>query len=111
MVTYRNSSTVSFSRYISKATRATVLAFQFPEEDIERLRKLWQQPNAQPGNWLVKVGIGTHIIRIKLYDDAYFHKRFRLPVRRPAPIILETEESWNLKYSSLLSTETPEPSS
>ena len=74
------------------------MAFQFPEEGIEDIRKLWKQPNAQPGNWLIKVGIGTVTQKYRVISNEKFHERFRRPLHGSRPVLL-SEEDWNKLYS------------
>lgn len=84
MVQYLNKSPVIFAGYVNNEDGKRALAFQFPEENIEFLRLAWKQPKAKPGDWLVKVGVGTINPSHRLYSNEVFQRRFRKPQNRAA---------------------------
>lgn len=96
MVTYRNSQKISFSRWIDKQSNDTVLAFQFPEEGLDHIRRLWRSPKANAGDWFVKTGIGTILPHTKVTTNENFTQRYRRPHHGQKPATL-SEEPWNTR--------------
>jgi hypothetical protein len=79
MTARRYISSVSPARYINKRKGTNVLAFQFPAKDLDVIRKVWRQPNANTGDWLVKRGTGTGAPSHKLLTNEQFQAAYKKP--------------------------------
>jgi hypothetical protein len=73
-----SSTSPQLRRYINRTTGTNVMAFQFPEENLEYLRKLWKQPGAQAGDWLVRQD-GPKNHQYNLRSDEEFNRIYRPP--------------------------------
>jgi ssRNA-specific RNase YbeY (16S rRNA maturation enzyme) len=70
---------VSPTRYVNKDKGTNVLAFQFPEEGLDFIRKVWKQPTAKAGDWLVKRGTDTRAPSHKLLTNEQFQATYKKP--------------------------------
>jgi hypothetical protein len=75
----RTTTSVCFSLYVNRDKGTRVQAFQFPEDDLAWVKKVWKQPTAVAGDWLVKTGFGTVNITYRLYSDNNFTRIYSRP--------------------------------
>jgi hypothetical protein len=97
MVMYRNSQKISFVRWINKRSRASVLAFQFSEKDLDYLRVLWKSPSANAGDWYVKLSLDQAYGRTKIVSNEEFHRQYRQPFQSSASVIAN-DDDWDVSY-------------